>query len=491
MNEILFRYERLDPTTWSYLSALLIIAIFFKFNRILSIRNLDLGLILALAPGLLLIRTGIEIANTSIEQAGYWSLFAVNGLLLFRMLSDTAMIRRPLLEPNMNAPGMAFLASSLFMFLMANIVTGAADESDLYAVQRAHHLSQGESSDVERSTLDKFGPGMSFGYLIPEIVTTRMLGDDANLPAEQPVNENGAIAPDGNDPEATTLPEATPSAPIHPSDSSGDRNAETTSETTTGDQRPFTRGQILAAKIVAIVCQFLIVIGMVLIGARHFGHISMGIAAVMLYLLLPYTAMWTGSGTHIYPAVLLIWTVYFYRRPMIAGTLLGLAFGTFYYPAFLLPLWISFYRHRGLWRLLIGIGIALVALIITQICTSTDFAMLTERMQEMFGIRWPQTDNLSGAWRYWSPFYRWPILATFLGLSLLTMPLWPTEKNLGALLSCSAALMLGVQFWHAHSGGLALAWYLPLLLLTIFRPNLEERTALNDVRDWQRKRATA
>jgi hypothetical protein len=48
-------------------------------------------------------------------------------------------------------------------------------------------------------------------------------------------------------------------------------------------------------------------------------------------------------------------------------------------------------------------------------------------------------------------------------------------------MSCSAAVMLGTQFWHAHSGGLALAWYLPLMLLVFFRPNLEDRVALQVV----------
>jgi hypothetical protein len=46
------------------------------------------------------------------------------------------------------------------------------------------------------------------------------------------------------------------------------------------------------------------------------------------------------------------------------------------------------------------------------------------------------------------------------------------------LLSCSAAVMLGTQFLHVKEGGSYIAWYLPLLLLTIFRPNLENRVAL-------------
>ena len=40
--------------------------------------------------------------------------------------------------------------------------------------------------------------------------------------------------------------------------------------------------------------------------------------------------------------------------------------------------------------------------------------------------------------------------------------------------------MLAVQFWTGYygGGGTIMAWYLPLLLLTVFRPNLEDRIAL-------------
>ncbi len=69
-----------------------------------------------------------------------------------------------------------------------------------------------------------------------------------------------------------------------------------------------------------------------------------------------------------------------------------------------------------------------------------------------------------------------------------SLAIWPAQKNLGTLLSCSAAVMLATQFWHAHQGGLYMAWYLPLLILTIFRPNLEDRVALSAVRPvWRRK----
>jgi hypothetical protein len=49
---------------------------------------------------------------------------------------------------------------------------------------------------------------------------------------------------------------------------------------------------------------------------------------------------------------------------------------------------------------------------------------------------------------------------------------WPTPRHLGQVIAQSAAIVLGVQFWYADQGGVYVTWYLPLLLLMIFRPNL-------------------
>ena len=93
----------------------------------------------------------------------------------------------------------------------------------------------------------------------------------------------------------------------------------------------------------------------------------------------------------------------------------------------------------------------------------------------------------SGFWQYFEPAYRIPVVAAFVVLCV-GLAIWPVQKNLGTLLSCSAAVMLATQFWHANQGGLYMAWYLPLLILTIFRPNLEDRVALSAVRPlWRRK----
>jgi len=69
------------------------------------------------------------------------------------------------------------------------------------------------------------------------------------------------------------------------------------------------------------------------------------------------------------------------------------------------------------------------------------------------------------------------VLAAFVAM-MGTLAIWPSPKNLGTLLSCTAAVLIGSQFWKAHDGGLFMAWFLPVLLLVGFRPNLENRVAL-------------
>ena len=444
MSELLFQYERVNPTSWAYLSSLLTIALFFKFNRIFCMRNLDLLLVVLLAPGLICIEKSLRgEANSSVERIGYVWLLGANALLLIRMLYDASMVRRPLLEPNMTSGGLSFLGASLMLFLAANVINGQPDQSDLIAVQRAEHLSHREASEVEQNTLSTHGPGFTLLMMLPHISTRALVEEPAEGETDEVINTAEA-----------------------------DRN-------------------VLTAQLMAIICQVLVILGMLMIAKDHFGNLQLGLAAATLYLLLPYTALWTGKVTHALPAALLVWTTYFYRRPAVAGSLLGLACGAIYYPFALLPLWTAFYWRRGVGRFATGVLVTLGLLVATLVFTSTDAAMFFARLQQMFGIRLPMIEGLSGVWAFWNGWYRVPILLGFIGLSA-SFAIWPAQKNLATLLSGTAALMLGVQFWHAHSGGLALAWYLPLLLLTVFRPNLEDRVASTVVPPsrWESARAT-
>ena len=438
MSEILFHYYRVNPTTWFYLASLLSIAVFFKFNRAMSIRNVDLAGLILFAPGLLAVEYGGFKANIDAQQLGYVWLFVVTGLFIVRMLCDSLMVRRPMLEPNLNSGGLIFLGISLLVFLMANVLTTRPERDDLAAATTAAKLETGDA-EVDVDQLARTGPGYPLLFLLPHISTQRVFSSEST----------STMGSDANEPPPRVVHETT-------------------------------------ARVMAIISQLLIVSGILFVGWRHFENIKLGIAAAVLYLLLPYTAMMTGRVDQALPGALIVWAIGAYRRPVIAGGLIGLAIGIIYYPVFLLPLWCSFYWERGVRRFATGVSTALLALVVALWCTSPTIAIFAGQLRQMFGWIFPSSVSLEGFWALpaYDPVFRLPVLAGFL-VMMATMAIWPSPKHLGTLMSCSAAILLGSQFWKSHNGGLFLAWFLPILLLVVFRPNLENRVALRALdTDW-------
>jgi len=441
MSDILFHYYRVNPTTWFYLASLLSLALFFKFNRLWSMRNVDLVGLILLAPGLLAVEYGGFKASDQVRAIGFVWLFVVTGILLVRMLVDSTMVRRPMLEPNLTTGGLVFLGASLLVFLLANVITRPPQRDDLAGAAAADRLRAGEAR-VDTDQLARLGPGYPLLFLLPQVSTQQLFG------------------------EATVDPAAPP----------GDPGRRALHETT--------------ARVMAILCQLAIVAGMVTVGWRHFENVRLGIAAAVLYLLMPYTAMMTGRVDHALPGALVLWAVATYRTPIVAGVFVGLAIGTIYYPVFLLPLWCSFYWERGVRRFALGVTAALGVLVVALRLTSPDTAVFLGQLRQMFGWIFPNEVSLEGFWALTGhdPVYRLPVLALFVAM-MSTFAIWPAPKNLGTLLSCSAAVLLGSQFWKAHDGGLFMAWYLPVLLLVVFRPNLENRVAMLVLEpDWSSRR---
>lgn len=439
--ETLFSKYDVSPVTWMSISSLLILGIFFKFRRLWSLRNLDLLGLILLGPGLILVLPEKPGGGPMNEFEGFVWLFSVSGFFLVRLLIDPVMVRRPLLEPNLSADGLTFTGVALLIFLTVTVVRQPANEIDIAGAQRWEQVRARQDVEHGESRLSQQGPGFPLFYMFASMRAPDSTGDEV-------------------------LPE---------------------------HQRAYLR-HAAAAKTTAILAHLATVLGMVIIGFRHFGNFQTGVAVASLYLLLPYTALLTAHVEHAVPAALLIWMVAAYRRPFVVGLLLALAGGAVYYPLFLLPLWCSFYWQRGLVRFLIGFFAALSVLVLVLAINSTDLGAFEKQLRQMFNVTTIFMKNLDGFWLEHGPTYRFPVIAAFVALCG-SFALWPVQKNLGTLLSCSAAVMVGIQFWKPHHGGLYMGWYLPLLLLTIFRPNLEDRVAFTTLTEgiwrWRRPRLTA
>lgn len=426
MQEILFGYK-LNPTTWAYISALMMIGTYFKFHRFWSVRNLDLVALIGFSPGFLLVYYGLlPPQRVELVQTGYVWIFIASAFFLIRLLVDVVMVRRPLLEPNLSASGLTFTGLSLLVFLMANVITNPPE--------RLENLLGNE--EVARSP----NPGCPLFQAFARSADPGGVSKDLAAP----------------------------------------------------DEHRTARMRMAAARTAATVAAHLLVVaGMIWIGFRHFDNIHTGVAAATLYLLTFYTSQLTRQLDHVAPAAFLVWAVAAYRRPFVAGILIGLAAGAIYYPLFLLPLWCGFYWRRGLVRFLLGVVVTLALLVGILALLSPDVGAFSADVRQMFGLRNPLEVQVSGFWHYCGEdyrVYRMPVLAAYLVLCA-GLAIWPAQKNLGTLLSCSAAVMLAAQFWHADQGGLLMGWYLPLLILTIFRPNLEDRVALAAVQPaWGRRK---
>jgi len=427
MQDILFEYE-LNPTTWAYLSALLTIGIYFQFNRLFSVRNLDLLGLIFVSPGLLLVFRGMVKPSPGLVQLGYAWLFGVGLLFVIRLFLDPLMVRRPKLDPNLSAGGLTFTGIAILAFLAANVVSNRPP-------QRLEHVLASDGAWGLRS------PGCRFFYYLASYVN----------------------APPRDDAPSPRQPE------------------------TDWDYPPI-HVQVAISRSVALLAQWAVVLGIVLIGYYHFESIHTGMAAAVLYLLLPYAGQMGGRIDHVVPAALLVWAMAAYRRPVVSGFLLALAGGLIFYPLFLFPLGCSFYWRRGLRRYVAGtvIGIAILVILLAFLAGSLDsfrdqlrqmFGVSRDQFQQMFGV---SRESIVGFWQGYHPAYRIPVLAIFVVLCG-SLALWPAQKNYGTLLSCSATVMLASQFCQPFEGGLYMAWYLPLLVLTSFRPNLEDRVALSAV----------
>ena len=423
--ETILQYE-INPTTWMYLSALMTMGIFFKFRRFWSVRNFDLVGLIAYCPGLLLVYHGLAEQQSPLLRWGYVWLFVVSAIFLLRMVFDSLMVRRPLLEPNLSTEGLIFTCFALLAFLMFGIGVSRP-------LQRLDHVLSSPPVSADRV------PGYSFFYYF------------ARLPSEVLVageDEQGAPEQEGE------------------------------------------RGELVRAvttRTTAIISHLAIVLGLWMIGRRHFNNNQTGVAMATLYLLLPYTAQVAGRVGHFLPGALVVWAVFFYRTPLVAGiflslgtALMGLPWGVIYFPLFLLPLWCAFYWRCGMVRFLLGFVVTFLFFLASLAFSSEGFGAFLGSVQSTFSFPSLSLEDLGGFWQFHLPMYRIPVMVAFLALCLSMAP-WPAQKSLGTLLSCSAAILIGTQFWCAHEGGLFIGWYAPLLLLTIFRPNLEDRIAVTVV----------
>jgi hypothetical protein len=424
LRAILINYESPTPTTWFYLSFLLAIAVFFKFSRLWSLRNLDLVALLLMTPGVLLVVQGNGLAGLIWLLVG--SLF-----FLVRLLVDPLLARRPLLEPNLNVAGLTFLSASLLAFLMDEVVARDPPSAvGLQGARWAEHLLDRRELPAREIAAMTFGPANGVLHAVT------LLPARALIAAVEPIE---------------------PGAEPHPED----REAS---------------AREAATRMLAIVAHLSVVMALVVFCQAHFGSAPTGVAAATLYLLLPYTAYQVDLVEHVVPVALMVWALVACRRPIVAGALLGLASGFAYFFVFLVPLWMSYLGRARIARFGVAYGATLLVLASSVVWTSSGAASAAEQMLALASwSHWQLGAPGQGAaiWSEGAAYQRVPVFVAFLTLTT-ALVLRGASGRAAVLLSGTAALALSAQFWYAQASGIYISWYLPPLLLTVFRPSRGE-----------------
>ncbi len=374
----------------------------------------------------------VEVSSTpDLRHPFYvWSslaLVVLAVLLVIRLLFDESLTRRPRLDQNLNQAGLAFLCVPAFVILAFGVFEKPAPVTNVKAIEHGRALLQRREVQVENET------------------------NDVPAPTETLIAAGGAAVAQ----LSGTLPNSV--------------------SVNTGETRST---ELLVARILVIISHMVVVLGLLFIGRQHFSSIHLGVAMSCLYLLLPCTAANVHKLSHVLPAACLIWAIASYRKPMVAGVLLGLACGTLFFAVFLLPLWAVFYGRNGAIRF----GASVVGVVIV---LATCLMMISGDADSFYyrvvsSINWTVyrllDDTLSISQTPMSHlFIRIPMAAIFF-VMLTAMTVLPRPRNLENLLTNSTALVVAAQMWYPDDIGSYVQWYMPLFLLVVFRPRLDRFT---------------
>lgn len=452
--------------TWLVYVSVLVLAVFFRFSRLFTVRNLDVLLILVLSTSLVLASasknaappadesvagaasllsasTALPGADGELQSDGpaavpmrprfttmyQWSsgiLLILSVLLILRLMFDEALTRRPRLEQNLNQAGLTFLCIPAFILLTISVFVVDPPESAVAAVEQGRALLQ--RRDVK------------------PIVDPQ--GEQPPAPTETLIAAGAA----GVAQLSGHLPKLEPVQPEH------GRGSEA-----------------WVAQILVVMSHTIVVLGLLYIGKHHFSSLQLGLSMSCLYLLLPCTGYHVHQLSHVLPGACLTWAIASYRKPVVAGVLLGLACGTLFFAVFLLPVWAAFYGRRGSIRFgiaLVGVAAILVGCLLL---TSSDAdSFMNKLVTTMNWTVYRLLDETGSApeMPFGHLFVRIPLAAVFF-VMLTAMTVLPRPRNLENLLANSTALVVTAQLWYPDDIGSYVLWYLPLLLLVAFRPRLD------------------
>lgn len=399
------------PKAWLFLALLSCLTLFFKFTRFWSVRNLDMVLLFALGPAMVrLVGSGYPYP----WWAFFW-LFVGSTMWLVRCFVDLALVRRPMLEPNLNSAGLTLLGIGVLGLLLLETVNlpVASGQARNPAAMGTHETPEGPlfgSANLEgpvKIALNNAPLPESLKRSPLQVILSRVLAVLSHLGIVMGLYGIGWRH-------------------------FGQRTAGLAAATCYL-LLPYTRialvdsGQLFASALIVLALLW------------HNRPIVTG-------LLLGLAASWMPACLGLLP----LWA-WFHRRHRGAWRFVVASVG------FLVGA-----------RLLSGLvpGVADWA-----------HALLARNLAEA-GLK-PLLDVVPKGNSFWGgidPSFRLPVLIGYAAF-VTFYTVWPWQKDLATLIAQSAALLIASQYWFLDGGGTLILLHLPLMLLMMFRPSRVGRHA--------------
>ncbi len=253
--------------------------------------------------------------------------------------------------------------------------------------------------------------------------------------------------------------------------------------------QPYEQFEMRGAQTVVLVFDLLAILGLYCFGAK-FGDKTTGLLLALAFALCPYVVGIGGAGglqwtSHIVGIAFVVFALVFVSRPLVAGLLLGLGSGMLYYPAFLFVLWLCYYARtsgrRDVAKFLIAfaaVGIVCVVMIMVLVepgGESEGLSPLGAFVNDTIQFQQFSDGYGTSPFSFWGQYphvAKWtkPAVGVSFLLFCLLIGLIPRRMNLRRLVALTAAILVGTQFTLSHGGGTYIGFYIAPFIILLFGP---------------------
>lgn len=418
MNGSLVSDLGLGPEVWLFLSLLGCVTLFFKFSRVWSVRNVDLFLLFALVPGMMM-SVG-DAAN--IPWLAFILLFLGSAAWLSRCLVDLGLPRRPLLEPNLTASGLLCLSVGVLGLLLVETVSLPVEEGAARNPAKPSSRegladqppAPGEENAAVKQVIEIAPLPHSLKHQRPQVIVSRVLAVLAHLAL---VSGLWLIGWKHFERSITGLSMAACYLLL-----------------------PYTRMSLVDSG--QLISSALIIHAVFWCARPAISGLLIGLAAGWIPACLGLIALWTG-----------------------------------YYQGKARVVYLSVAASVAAGCALIGALSAAVGLGLSDWARALGARSIAEvGLLPRFEPR-----GTGSFWVGIDSSFRLPVLIGYLALVIVTV-FWPARKDFSQLIALSAALLAASQFWYLDKGGTLVLLYLPLALLVMFRPTITNRKLFRSAR---------